>query len=665
MDIILLDSSTKTKEEINIIKPKTYKKLLKKLEEEFEELPENYELFILDKTNKEIKISKESDFKKIGDILFVREIIKDNLDKSLYELNYNKLSESKQEILDDKYNCILCTIVIKNEKPYICYKCQKLFHEKCLTDWDNECKAQNKNLVCPNCRNELPLNQWNKKLDYEDDKKFITNLINKINENDNMNKLKDEKIDKLEKDNINQKNKNKKYEKYIEKTFKFFKIALNTMHEINSILKIKNNKQLNDLIKKFPLNLDNLNVDDLTNSLVEGLKEIKNSMIKNKIQKIEHINSEKFFPKKTKTFSLRNKYKNDKNNNNNLFGDLNLNNNVQSYILDNFHGFNLFNDDKEMILSGQNNNRIKSNNIIRLKNKENIDNNKENYIREEEELSLNKSSESLKDNNDNKEKNDEINIVNSINDCNINKKNKINKENKKYLTNMHDDDINNEKNEFEISLSEDEQECSEKNIPLNQKPLNRKIYSSLIKKMCIITEKSKSKGDINISEKKRATKYDNILNKLLVNLEEKIKQLKISYIETLIKRHLEKIPTKKKDIILRADLPKKRNELKKVYREILKIIKNNLEKENQDYYLHIILQILKKYEIISDNELDSELKIKKNKNNIKSIKKNNKKNCKNGCAYNFFLLIIIFLIPLIFAAFFIYNIFEIKIINKN
>ena len=106
MDIILLDSSTKTKEEINIIKPKTYKKLLKKLEEEFEELPENYELFILDKTNKEIKISKESDFKKIGDILFVREIIKDNLDKSLYELNYNKLSESKQEILDDKYNCI-------------------------------------------------------------------------------------------------------------------------------------------------------------------------------------------------------------------------------------------------------------------------------------------------------------------------------------------------------------------------------------------------------------------------------------------------------------------------------------------------------------------------------------------------------------------------------
>ena len=463
MDIILLDSSTNTKEEINIIKPKTYHELLDKLEEEFEELPENYELFILDKTNKEIKIRKESDYKKIGDILFIREVAKDILDKSLYEINYNKLSESKQEILDEKYNCILCTLVIKNEMPYLCYKCQKIFHEKCLTDWDNECKAQNKELICPNCRNELPLEEWNKKLDYEDDKKFISNLINKMNENDNMNKLKDEKIDKLERDNKNQKDKNKKYEKYIGKTIKFFKTALNNINEINSLMKFKNKDKINDLIKKFPLNMDNLEIDEISDLLIEELKEIKNSMMKNKINKIEHINSEEFCPKKTKTFSLRNMYKENKNNQKNIFGDISINNNDKENIIDNFHGFNLFNDDNEMNLSKQNNNnRIKSSNALRIKNKENNKDNKNNYIKKEE-LSINESSESFKDNRDRKEKNKKIKISNLNNDNNINTINIINNDSNKFLTNMHDSDFIKEKPEFEISLSEDEQEYSEKN----------------------------------------------------------------------------------------------------------------------------------------------------------------------------------------------------------
>ena len=122
IDIILLDNSTNPQEEINIIKPKTYDELQEQLEEEFENLPENYELFILDKNNKEIRISNEDEYKKIEDILFIRELkeLKESiLEKSLYELNYNKLSESKQEILDQKYNCILCSMIIKKEKPYL------------------------------------------------------------------------------------------------------------------------------------------------------------------------------------------------------------------------------------------------------------------------------------------------------------------------------------------------------------------------------------------------------------------------------------------------------------------------------------------------------------------------------------------------------------------
>ena len=78
----------------------------------------------------------------------------------------------------------------------------------------------------------------------------------------------------------------------------------------------------------------------------------------------------------------------------------------------------------------------------------------------------------------------------------------------------------------------------------------------------------------------------------------------------------------------------------------------------------LITQILKKYEDISDNELNSELKVLRNKNNVKKIKKG-KKIEKKGCLYKCFLLFILLLIPLIFATFFFYDIFKIKIINNN
>ena len=111
-------------------------------------------------------------------ILFIKETDKDILGKSKFEINYDRLSESKQNILDEKYNCNICQIIIKNEKPYLCYKCQKIFHEKCLKDWDNKCKSQNKILECPICRNKLSIENWNKKLDHDNDRKDNANLLN-------------------------------------------------------------------------------------------------------------------------------------------------------------------------------------------------------------------------------------------------------------------------------------------------------------------------------------------------------------------------------------------------------------------------------------------------------------------------------------------------------
>ena len=182
IDVFLLDNSNNTKEEILIMKPINYQELLIQLKANFKNIKEYFEIFILDKNNKEIKIDNEEKYKKIEDILFIREINKMILEQSIFDINYNKLSESKQEILDEKYNCILCSIIIKKEKPYFCYKCQKIFHEKCLNDWDKKCKLQNKNIIFPNCRNELPLEKWNKKIDYEDNRKDDANTMNKLEE---------------------------------------------------------------------------------------------------------------------------------------------------------------------------------------------------------------------------------------------------------------------------------------------------------------------------------------------------------------------------------------------------------------------------------------------------------------------------------------------------
>ena len=181
LQIFLLDKSGNTKNEINVTKPKNYQELLDIIKQNFKNLSEYFELFIIDKNEQEIKINIESQFQLIDCILFIRELDCDLLDESLFEKNYNALSESKQEILDDEYNCILCSIIIKKENPYLCYKCQKIFHVKCLKDWESKCKLQKKILMCPNCRNQLSIEKWNRKLNYEEERQEKAKLLNIIN----------------------------------------------------------------------------------------------------------------------------------------------------------------------------------------------------------------------------------------------------------------------------------------------------------------------------------------------------------------------------------------------------------------------------------------------------------------------------------------------------
>ena len=262
LNIFLLDNLSNTKEEIIINKPKTYQELLNQLGQRFKNML--FELFIFDNFNNKIIINKEEKYAKIKDILFMQEIAKDDLEKSIFAINYDKLAESKQEILDEKYNCILCSVIIKNESPYLCYKCQNIFHEKCLKDWDKKCKMQNKHLTCPNCRNELSLENWNKKLDYEDNRNAIANLLNKINNNN-----RNEQLKLL-----------KKYEKFFEEIMTIFKNILNKIFSIHNSLKMKNINKLKELINNYPLNFDNFNINNISNIIYEELDTINKNINK-------------------------------------------------------------------------------------------------------------------------------------------------------------------------------------------------------------------------------------------------------------------------------------------------------------------------------------------------------------------------------------------------
>ena len=117
---------------------------------------------------------------------------------------------------------------------------------------------------------------------------------------------------------------------------------------------------------------------------------------------------------------------------------------------------------------------------------------------------------------------------------------------------------------------------------------------------------NKFQGKINLPEKYTLTIYNDILKKYLNELENKIIIMKNGYIETLVKKHFEKDENKKMEIILKSNIPKKRNDVKKVYKQMIDVIKskkNELGVQSQKYYYLLIIEILKKYKAINEDEI--------------------------------------------------------------
>ena len=285
LDIYLLDNMNKLKGEISMIKPNTYRELKGIINKKLKNIQNNKEIFILDTNYNEIKINNDIKYKSIDDILFIREIDKNIIRKSIFETNIKVLTESCLDKIDDMINCNICTELIKNENPYFCYGCQKIFHEKCLKGWVEKCKSQNTVFSCPNCRNQLSIEQWKKKLKFEENRKYSGKLLNKIIEFEmkiNMSNIiimiKNKKINELKEKKKNQFEFMKKYKIF---TIELFQKIGNKINSINSLLKFKNNNKLQNLFGTDIKNIEKTKIDDISNEIEEELEHFKNYMINN------------------------------------------------------------------------------------------------------------------------------------------------------------------------------------------------------------------------------------------------------------------------------------------------------------------------------------------------------------------------------------------------
>jgi hypothetical protein len=143
-----------------------------------------------------------------------------------------------------------------------------------------------------------------------------------------------------------------------------------------------------------------------------------------------------------------------------------------------------------------------------------------------------------------------------------------------------------------------------------------KEYSLIKKNSKIISEKEKEeirKGCIEIDKK-------------IKTLENNIKEIKDTYIYAIIKKQLIKDKNEKKKFIKKLNIQGKRNKLKIIYNEIIKILNDKInETEIKNNYYKGMNELLTKYEKINEKDIN-EGKIKyiynENKENIEHKRKN-------------------------------------------
>ena len=255
--ITLIDNSGNTIDESQIEKPYTYEDLLNSLRDAFANCPKYFTVFYKSSSGKEIEIHTNEEYLLSNDELYIRKIELNNLNESIFTRVYNKLPDEKKDILNEKYNCVICMSMVKEENPYFCYVCQKIFHSRCLEFWSKEKKSHGQIMTCPNCRYKLTFKEWKKKLDYEKSRQSDKEIINQLN-----------------KDIIS-------YNKYKEKSTNILKGVLNKITEMKRRIKSKENYKLISLANNLSSEVVCPPLKDISNVIYDELDQFSDHIKKN------------------------------------------------------------------------------------------------------------------------------------------------------------------------------------------------------------------------------------------------------------------------------------------------------------------------------------------------------------------------------------------------
>ena len=280
IDIIILDESNKIIDKTLMEKPKSYELLLIRLKNLFENLPQNFKIYYYSLDNNEIIVKNEESYKTIKDILYIKKL--KSIKESIFTTNYKKIDNSIKEIINKKYNCPICSQLIKGEKPYICNNCQKMYHHKCLEGFDKECKQNNQNFHCPNCKTEIAIEKWRTEVDFEDMRYNDALFMDLINEQEFP-------LD---------------YSEFIKKSSNIFQRVLNKIKEIHLLINKENYEDIDKLITDLELNFNAPSLSKISlimfqelnmiEQYIKNSNKVKNEETKEKIKdEIKEIKKEK------------------------------------------------------------------------------------------------------------------------------------------------------------------------------------------------------------------------------------------------------------------------------------------------------------------------------------------------------------------------------------
>ena len=134
--VFLLETDNSIAEEKIINKPEAYVQLIKALKDNIIKLPrekKDFSLFYFcpnsDNIYEEKSINRSNDYKTMNDTLLIRVNETAGNPKSLLSLTYDKLTQDKKKIIDERYVCKICTDFIE-EKPLIYGSLKRKYQKK-------------------------------------------------------------------------------------------------------------------------------------------------------------------------------------------------------------------------------------------------------------------------------------------------------------------------------------------------------------------------------------------------------------------------------------------------------------------------------------------------------------------------------------------------------